>query len=55
MMLFHARQAKIKAAKTERQAAMVDAQQMQNCRLQVVDVHRIFRNMKPQLVGLTQR
>ena len=44
-------QAEIAAGMAERQPLVVEAQEMQDRRLQVVDVDRVFDDVKPEVVG----
>ena len=44
------RKPKIASLKTMSQAQMVQAELMQNCRMEVVDVHRVLRNVESEFV-----
>src|SRR5438067_9501613 len=47
------REAKIAAGVMERESLMIEAEQMQNRGLQIVNVNRLLDDVKPQLVSLT--
>ena len=48
----HIGQPKIAALKTERQAFMIQAEQMQNRRVQIVNMNAVFHRIKTEFIGL---
>ena len=52
MMLLDTGQSYIQSLEFCRQASVINAQAMQNCRVQVVNVDRVFRNVVAEVVGL---
>ena len=46
----HIRQAKIPSLKTAGQFCMVEPQQMKQCRMQIMHMDRVFRNIKSEIV-----
>ena len=51
----HIRQAEIPAAVPVRQLGMVESHEMQNRRVQVMHMHRVFSDVEPKLIALTKR
>ena len=52
-MIFHSRQADVEALVLDRKSAVVDAEAVQDRRVHVVDVDRIFDDVVTEVVGLT--
>lgn len=48
----HIRQAEVAALKTVGQPFVIDPEQMQKCRLKIVDMHAVARDIDPQIVAL---
>ena len=54
-MLFHAGEAEVEAPELERKLAVIDAQQVQDRGLHVVDVHRVLHDVETEIVRATER
>src|SRR5262245_2494278 len=50
----HVRQPKITSLETERQAAVVEAEEVEDCGLEIVDVDAVFDRGETELVGLAE-
>src|SRR5262245_19709592 len=49
---FHIRQSKITSLETEREFRVIEAEQVQDCRVQIVDVDFVFDHVETEIMGL---